>query len=220
MKLHEFHVRQLRPSVIRQRLAVAGIFPTVAGDFERAPDATGGQHNSLRLEQSKSPALAVVTERAHDAAAIFEQHQDGAFHVNIHAAVHAVVLQCANHFQAGAVADVRQTRIFVSAEIALQDAAVCGAVEQRAPRFQFADAVGRLFCVQLGHAPVVEVLSAASAAAMPPSAMTVCALPSSDLQTMPTDTPAAEASIAARSPAPPAPMMSTSCSKVWYSGMG
>ena len=29
----------------------------------------------------------------------------------------------------------------------------------------------------------------ASAAAMPPSAMTVCALPSSDLQTRPTDTP-------------------------------
>ena len=50
------------------------------------------------------------------------------------------------------------------------------------------------------------------AAAMPPSAMTVCALPSSDLQTRPTETPAADASIAARKPAPPAPMTSTSCS--------
>ena len=58
----------------------------------------------------------------------------------------------------------------------------------------------------------------ASAAAMPPSAMTVCALPSSDLQTRPTDTPAADASMAARSPAPPAPMTRTSCSCVWYSG--
>ena len=55
----------------------------------------------------------------------------------------------------------------------------------------------------------------ASAAAMPPSAITVCALPSSDLQTSPTETPAAEASIAARRPAPPAPMTSTSCSWVW-----
>src|SRR5436309_7044610 len=36
---------------------------------------------------------------------------------------------------------------------------------------------------------------------------------------MPTDTPAAAASMAARSPAPPAPMTSTSCSNVWYSGM-
>src|SRR4029079_11001479 len=54
----------------------------------------------------------------------------------------------------------------------------------------------------------------AMAAAMPPSAMTVCALPSSDLHTTPTETPIAEASIAARRPAPPAPMTSTSCSWV------
>ena len=54
-----------------------------------------------------------------------------------------------------------------------------------------------------------------SAAAIPPSAMTVWALPSSDLQTRPTEAPAAEASTAARSPAPPAPITRTSCSKVW-----
>jgi hypothetical protein len=40
--------------------------------------------------------------------------------------------------------------------------------------------------------------------------MTVCALPSSDLQIRPTDTPLVAASIAARNPAPPAPMTSTS----------
>ena len=50
----------------------------------------------------------------------------------------------------------------------------------------------------------------AMAAAMPPSAITVWALPSSDLQIRPTDTPAPQASMAARSPAPPAPMTSTS----------
>ena len=50
----------------------------------------------------------------------------------------------------------------------------------------------------------------ARAAATPPSAMTVCAFPSSDLHTRPTDAPASEASIAARSPAPPAPTTSTS----------
>ena len=54
----------------------------------------------------------------------------------------------------------------------------------------------------------------AIAAATPPSAMTVWALPSSDLQTRPTDAPPAEASMAARSPAPPAPMIRTSCSWV------
>src|SRR5258708_4786350 len=54
---------------------------------------------------------------------------------------------------------------------------------------------------------------------MPPSAMTVWALPSSDLQTRPTDTPAADASIAARSPAPPAPITRTSNSCVSNSVM-
>ena len=53
---------------------------------------------------------------------------------------------------------------------------------------------------------------------MPPSAMTVCALPSNDLQTRPTETPSAAAAIAARSPAPPAPITKTSCS--WVSIFG
>src|SRR6187402_741376 len=47
-------------------------------------------------------------------------------------------------------------------------------------------------------------------AATPPSAITVWALPSSDLQTSPTLAPAAAASIAARRPAPPAPTTRTS----------
>src|SRR5713101_1008309 len=49
-----------------------------------------------------------------------------------------------------------------------------------------------------------------SAAAIPPSAMTVCALPSNDLQTTATSAPIAEASMAARRPAPPAPITRTS----------
>ena len=46
------------------------------------------------------------------------------------------------------------------------------------------------------------------------AAMTVCALPRRDLQTRATLTPAAEASMAARKPAPPAPITRTSCSCV------
>src|SRR6266487_5072799 len=57
------------------------------------------------------------------------------------------------------------------------------------------------------------------AAAMPPSAMTVWALPSSDLHTRATWQPCAAASIAARSPAPPAPTTTTSNSWVSYSAM-
>ena len=49
-------------------------------------------------------------------------------------------------------------------------------------------------------------------AAIPPSAMTVCALPSRLLVSTPTERPCSVAAMAARRPAPPAPMMRTSCS--------
>ncbi len=75
--------------------------------------------------------------------------------------VDAVVLQRADHFQAGAVADVGEARIAMAAEVALEDAAVGGAVEDGAPGFQLADAGRRFLGVELGHAPVVDVLAAA-----------------------------------------------------------
>ena len=73
----------------------------------------------------------------------------------------AVILQRADHLQAGAVAHVRQPRITMAAKIALQNSAVLGAIEQRAPGFQFAHARRRFLGVQLGHAPVVQILAAA-----------------------------------------------------------
>src|SRR3954451_5918816 len=48
------------------------------------------------------------------------------------------------------------------------------------------------------------------AAAMPPSAITVCALPSRDLQTIAVFAPASWAAMAARRPEPPAPITTTS----------
>ncbi len=48
------------------------------------------------------------------------------------------------------------------------------------------------------------------AAAQPPSAMTVCALPNSDLEMTAVFLPAWRASIAARRPEPPAPITTTS----------
>ena len=56
-----------------------------------------------------------------------------------------------------------------------------------------------------------------SAAATPPSAITVCAFPSSDLHTSPVRAPASAAAMAARNPAPPAPITRTSTSCVSYS---
>ena len=48
------------------------------------------------------------------------------------------------------------------------------------------------------------------AAAQPPSAMTVCALPNRDLEMIAVFLPFSRASIAARSPDPPAPTTTTS----------
>jgi hypothetical protein len=72
-----------------------------------------------------------------------------------------VILQRADHFETGPVAHMSQPRIPVPAEVALQNLAVFRSVEQRAPCFQFADALRRFLCMQLRHAPVVQVLAAA-----------------------------------------------------------
>src|SRR5262249_27067768 len=73
----------------------------------------------------------------------------------------AVVLQCSDHLEAGAVADMGEARILVAAEIALKNPAVLGAVEYRAPSFQLSDASGRFLGVKLYHPPVIDVLPAA-----------------------------------------------------------
>ena len=82
------------------------------------------------------------------------------FHVHVDAAVHAMILQGANHLQTGTVADMGEPWIFVAAKIALQNAPVFCAIENCSPCFQFAHAVRRFFRVQLGHAPLIHILTA------------------------------------------------------------
>ena len=65
--------------------------------------------------------------------------------------------------------------------------------------------VSRKWTIQLSFGLTLPI-----AAAHPPSAMTVCALPNSDLEMMAVFLPASRASMAARRPAPPAPMTMTS----------
>src|SRR5262245_20911653 len=65
--------------------------------------------------------------------------------------------------------------------------------------------VSRKWTIQLSLAFTLPM-----AAAAPPSAMTVCALPNSDFEMMAVRLPASRASMAARSPAPPAPITTTS----------
>ena len=72
-----------------------------------------------------------------------------------------MILQRANQLEPGAIADVREPRIAVAAEVALVDAAVRRAIEHRAPGFELAHAIRRFLRVNLRHAPVVDVLAAA-----------------------------------------------------------
>jgi len=108
----------------------------------------------------KPAALTVITKCADHAVAILYQRHDRVFHEDVEAQMNSVVLQCANHFQAGPVAHVREPRIPVAAEVALQDASVGRAIEKRAPGFEFAHALRSFLGVQLGHPPVVQVLAA------------------------------------------------------------
>ncbi len=161
MELHELHVDQLGARAIREGVAVAGAFPAVAGDLVGAAHAAGGQHDGLRAEHVEASALAVVGEHAGGAAAVEQQVDHRVFHVHGHAQVDRVVLQGADQLEAGAVAHVGEARIAMAAEVALEDLPVRGAVEHRAPGFEFADAIGGFPGVQLRHAPVVHVLAAA-----------------------------------------------------------
>ena len=161
VELHELHVHELGARVVRQGVPVPRVLPAVARDLEGAPDAAGGEDDGARPEHLEAATLALVAEGADDAPAVGQQAGDRALHVDVDPEVDPVILQRANHLETGAVADVREAGIAVSAEVALQDAAVGGAVEHRAPRLELADAIRRLLRVQLRHPPVVHVLAAA-----------------------------------------------------------
>ena len=133
MELDEFHVHQLGARVVGQGVAVAGVLPAVAGDLVGLADPAGGEDHRTGAKDVEQPALAVVPERAADAFAVLQERDDGALHVHVDPLVDAVVLQGADHLQTGPIAHVREPRIAMSAEVALQDAAILCAIEERAP---------------------------------------------------------------------------------------
>ena len=147
MELHEFHVQKFRAGRVSERHAVAGAFPGIGGDFPGFADAAGGDDHGFGFEENEAALFTPVAECAGDAVAVFEQASDGALHVDVDALLDAAILQRANHLEAGAVADVAEALERVAAESALQDVAAIGAIEKRAPLFEFADAVRRLLRV-------------------------------------------------------------------------
>src|SRR5262249_4846657 len=141
MELDELHVHQLRASLVGERVAVAGVLPAVARDLVGAADAAGREHDRLRAKHLESPALALVRERARYAIAVLQQTRHRALHVHVDALMNSVILQRPDHLEAGAIADVRETRIAVAAEVPLQNPSVGGAIEHRAPRLELAHAI-------------------------------------------------------------------------------
>jgi hypothetical protein len=109
----------------------------------------------------KRPALTIVTERTDYSSVLFQQNENGAFHVHIDPLMHTVILQRSNHFQARAITDMCEPRIFVTAKIALENASIFRAIEDCAPSFELAHPVWRFLRVQLGHPPIIDVLAAA-----------------------------------------------------------
>ena len=160
MELDKFHVHQLGSRFVSERHPVARVFPGIRCDGPGFADAAGSNDHGLGFENHEAALLAPVAKGAGDAISIFEQPRDRAFHVHVEAHLHAAILKRSNHLETGAVAHVAQPFVGVSAESALQNLPVIGAIEERAPVFELAHAVGGFLRVNLRHAPVVEHLPA------------------------------------------------------------
>ena len=161
VELHELHVDEFGTCVVGESVTVAGVLPAVRRNAEGASDTAGGEYDRLGMKNSEATFFAVVAERATDAITVHQQLDDGALHVYVDPLVDTVVLQRADHLEPGAVADVSEARVSVTAEVALKDAAIFGAVEDGAPRFELAHSFAGLLRMKLGHARVVDVLTAA-----------------------------------------------------------
>ena len=106
-------------------------------------------------------AFAVIAKHAGNAPTSGEQRNHRHFHEHFHALVNAVILESSDEFQTSSVTNVREARIAVATEVALQDLAFLGAVKDGAPGFEFQYARGRFLGMVFNHDWVVQVLATA-----------------------------------------------------------
>jgi hypothetical protein len=140
-------------------MAIARVFPAVTRDLEGSPDAPRCHYDRLGGPENEMALLAIVSECSGNAPRVEKKTQHSTFHVNVHSLMDAVVLKRPYHLQASAISDVRKTRVSMPTEVALQNSTVLSAIEQCAPSFQFANTIRSFLGMQLGHPPIVEVLS-------------------------------------------------------------
>ena len=119
MELDEFHVHELGAGFIRERHAVARVFPGIRSDAPGFTDAARGDDDGPGFEDDEAAGLAPIGKGTRHATTIGEKAGNGALHVDIDALLNAAILERANHFEAGAVADVTEAFESVAAESAL-----------------------------------------------------------------------------------------------------
>ena len=78
------------------------------------------EDDRLGLEGDQLARGPPVADGAADPVAVLEQALDVALHVHVDALVHGVLLERADHLEAGAVAHVGEARVAVPAEVALE----------------------------------------------------------------------------------------------------
>jgi len=129
VELDELHVNQVSPGPVGERVPIPGVFPRVRGDGERPADAACGENNCLGSEQDQPATLSPIPQRSGDPVTILQQPRNRALHEHVNALVDGVLLQSADHLEAGPVADMRQAVIAMAAEGPLEDQPVLCAVE-------------------------------------------------------------------------------------------
>src|SRR5579875_1482380 len=126
-----------------------------------APARAAGRHDDGRGVPHDEPARrTLIPRRTDDRAVTLEERRHGMLHEDGDLAGDDFVLERADQLEAGAVPDVDQPLIRVSAEEALHDPPVVGTVEDRSPRLEVVDLFGRFLRVQERHLPIIDVLPA------------------------------------------------------------
>src|SRR5207245_10041336 len=100
-----------------QRDAAACGPPRFAADLPGRADAARRQYDGLRRERDQPSRLAPVADRAGHAPRVDKQVTHGALHEHIDALRDGAVLERADHLEPGAVADVREPRGAMPAEV-------------------------------------------------------------------------------------------------------
>src|SRR6202171_2046509 len=129
VKLDHLRIEDLRPGVETHPDSVAGALPGVRRDLVNAAPTAGRHDHGFGLEGEEAPVNPVVSEGADYAVALFQQPGQRDLHVYLDAELDDAVLQAADHFEPGAIADVAEPAVRMGAEGPLQDATVGRPVE-------------------------------------------------------------------------------------------